>query len=317
MKFPHLLILAAAGLSCAAGSATAQALPHVATGTIERVTNFPSRYVDARNVDVWLPAGYSRAKRYNVLYMHDGQMLFDAASTWNNQAWRVDQAVSGLVTQGRMPDTIVVGIWNNGRYRHAEYFPEKALDNLAEPLRKDFIDRHLSGKALADRYLRFIVDELKPAIDRKYATMTDRGHTFIMGSSMGGIISLYAMSEYPGIFGGAACLSTHWIGTHQANADVPMAIFRYMQATLPAPATHRLYMDRGTETLDALYRAPQEFANQIVMDKGYASTNFSSRVFAGAAHTENDWSVRLKDVLSFLFEQKPAPVATPDDQGRQ
>lgn len=87
-----------------------------------------------------------------------------------------------------------------------------------------------------------------------------------------------------------------------------MAIFRYMQTELPSPAQHRLYMDRGTETLDALYRVPQDFADQIVADKGYTNANFSSRVFPGAAHTESDWSMRLKDVLPFLFEQASKPA---------
>lgn len=306
LKIP--LTLLSAGIILATASAAAQDLPHVVTGTIERIANMPSRFVDPRNVDVWLPPGYTATKRYNVLYMHDGQMLFDAVQTWNHQAWHVDRAVSQLVAEGKMPDTIVVGIWNNGKYRHAEYFPEKALANMAQPLRNDFIKQNLGGTPLADRYLHFIVDELKPAIDRKYATLPDRDHTFIMGSSMGGLISLYAISEYPEVFGGAACMSTHWIGTFQPNAAVPMAIFQYMQSALPSPAQHRLYMDRGTKTLDALYVAPQAFADLVVADKGYTNANFSSRVFDGAAHTENDWSARLKDVLSFLFAHAPAPA---------
>jgi enterochelin esterase-like enzyme len=301
--------LLTASLVSATVHAANDELPHVASGAIERLPNFPSRYVDPRNVDVWLPEGYSSAKRYNVLYMHDGQMLFDAARTWNKQAWRVDQSIPRLLVQGKMPDTIVVGIWNNGKYRHAEYFPEKSLANLAEPARGAFIESNLAGRPLADRYLRFIVEELKPAIDKKYATQPERDHTFIMGSSMGGIVSLYAMSEYPDVFGAAACLSTHWIGTHQANGYLPMAMFQYMQAKLPSPAQHRLYMDRGTETLDALYRAPQDFADQLVADKGYTGANFLSRVIAGAANPEIDWSVRLDEVLTFLFADARKPAS--------
>lgn len=309
LKSIILALLLLTGTAQVRAAATVEALPQVASGRIERLAHFPSRYVDARNVDVWLPAGYDGSKRYNVLYMHDGQMLFDPALTWNHQAWHVDQAVSRLLAQGKMADTIVVGVWNNGSFRHAEYFPEKTLPDLAPPLRATFIKQQLAGKPQADNYLRFLVEELKPAIDRKYATLPQREHTFIMGSSMGGIISLYAISEYPDVFGAAACLSTHWVATFEANAYFPMAMFHYLQAKLPSPAQHRLYMDRGTETLDALYRVPQDFADQIVADGGYTERNFRSSVFPGAAHTEQAWSARLDGVLSFLFADTVQPAA--------
>ncbi len=296
-----MTLLMAISMAPASASTTGDELPQVVSGRIERMTQFPSRYVDARNIDVWLPDGYVSTKRYNVLYMHDGQMLFDPARTWNHQVWRVDQVVAKLVAQGKMADTIVVGVWNNGRYRHAEYYPEKTLPLLQAPVRAAFIEQQLAGKPLADNYLRFLVEELKPAIDRRYATRPEREHTFIMGSSMGGIISLYAISEYPDVFGAAACLSTHWIATQKANTLFPMAMFNYLQMKLPSPAQHRLYMDRGTETLDAQYHAAQDFADQLVVDAGYTHANFRSVVFPGAAHTEQDWSARLDSVLGFLF----------------
>lgn len=98
-------------------------IPKVSSGHLERHTNFQSEYVDARNVDVWLPEDYSSDKQYAVLYMHDGQMLFDASNTWNNQEWAVDEHLSMLKKEGHVRDCIVVGIWNNGEYRHEEYFP--------------------------------------------------------------------------------------------------------------------------------------------------------------------------------------------------
>ena len=118
----------------------AQAVPKVLTGTIERLENFSSRYVDARHVDVWLPDGYNTRQRYNVLYMHDGQMLFDPATTWNHQSWGVDATMGRLIEQGRIEPTIVVGIWNNGKLRHAEYFPEKSLPFLMETVRKPSVE---------------------------------------------------------------------------------------------------------------------------------------------------------------------------------
>ena len=304
LKLSVLLTLVTGTVSVLADNV--EVMPKVPAGSVERMHAFHSAFVDARNVDVWLPSGYSSSKRYNVLYMQDGQMLYDPERSWNKQAWRVDQVMTRLRSAGLVPDTIVVGIWNNGSWRHSEYFPEKALGLMAEPMRSQFINKGLAGKSLADQYLRFVVGELKPAIDRKYSTLPDRDHTFLMGSSMGGLISLYALSEYPNVFGGAACLSTHWPGSFEANAAIPMALFNYLQTHLPDPAHHRIYMDRGTETLDALYAMPQPVVDQILRDKGYDETNFMTRVFSGASHTENDWSGRLDLPLQFILNAKTA-----------
>lgn len=294
------IVLAAA----AATGALAQPVPEVSVGRIERLLATASRHVDASAVDVWLPADYSPARRYSVLYMHDGQMLFDASKSWNKQAWDVHLTVDRLVRQGRIPATLVVGVWNNGPLRHSEYYPEKFLPFVPEPLRQAFVDKGLQGKPRSDAYLRYLVEELKPAIDTRYATQPGREHTFIMGSSMGGLISLCAMNEYPQVFGGAAGLSTHWVGGPEANSQLPLAAFNYLQGKLADPATHRLYMDRGTTDLDALYGPYQTFIDQIVKDRGYTAANSMSRVFEGAGHHEKAWAARLEIPLLFLLGAK-------------
>ncbi len=284
-----------------AAGALAQPLPEVGVGRIERLPPMASRHVDARPVDVWLPADYSASKRYNVLYMHDGQMLFDATKSWNKQAWDVHLSVARLLAQGRIPDTIVVAVWNNGPLRASEYYPEKFLPHLPEAVRVAFVGKALQGKPRADAYLRYLVQELKPAIDRRYATRPGREHTFIMGSSMGGLISLYAINEYPQVFGGAAGLSTHWVGSHEPNAALPLAAFNYLQAHLVAPGLHRLYMDHGTTELDALYPPYQALINQIVRDRGYTEAQAMLRVFEGTGHNEGAWAARLEVPLLFLM----------------
>jgi enterochelin esterase-like enzyme len=292
-------------LGSCAYSTSPPKIPKITSGSVERLENFPSKFVDARNVDVWLPEGYTGgAKRYNVLYMHDGQMLFDPATTWNRQAWHVDVTMVRLMKDGKIPDTIVVGIWNNGKYRHTEYYPQKFLPFVPEPIRSQFIDKGLQGKSRSDDYLRFIVEELKPAIDRKYATRTDAASTFIMGSSMGGLISIYAMNEYPKIFGGAAGLSTHWIGAVEANAELPDAAYRYLRAHLANPENHRLYMDHGTTELDAKYAPYQLPVNKIAQDRGYTNANMLSRVFEGTGHNERDWAKRLEIPILFLMGKR-------------
>ena len=275
-------------------------MPRVADGRIERLTMFPSQYVSARNIDVWLPPGYDGSTRCPVIYMHDGQMLYDAAHTWTKQSWRMAETLTELIRSGKIPPTIVVGIWNNGLKRHSEFFPEKALPFVPDEPREKFIRLALAGKPQADNYLRFIVQELKPAIDARYSTLPDRQHTIIMGSSMGGIISLYAICEYPETFGAAGCLSTHWEGSFERNAVFPLAVFDYLRGHLPDPASHRIYFDHGTATLDALYGEAQAFADIMLRDRGYTDKNFMTRVFPGEGHTEDAWARRVGIPLGFL-----------------
>jgi predicted alpha/beta superfamily hydrolase len=280
-------------------SKTTQALPVLTHGRTERLGLMQSAFVLPRLVDVWLPADYAPEKRYAVLYMHDGQAIFDGASSISGKGWHIDAAISTNPT--RLRDVIVVGVWNTGTTRHAEYFPQNALWLLPDAVRKNFERDWLSGQAQADNYLRFLVQELKPLIDQRYPTLPEPSNTFIMGSSMGGLISMYATCEYPHVFGAAACLSTHWIGTHSQNAAIPLALFTYLQECLPDPATHRLYMDCGDAALDAHYPVNQSFANVLLRDKGYSDANFQSLVFHGAAHTETDWAQRLDRPLTFLL----------------
>jgi predicted alpha/beta superfamily hydrolase len=301
-------LAAAAACACAAplGSPTP---PRVEVGRIERLDNFQSRFVEARPIDVWLPADYSPEKRYAVIYMHDGQGLFDADTAWNKQAWNVHLALSRLVREGRVQEAIVVGIPNGGSLRYSEYFPQKALALAPAEVRADYVHRAQLDKPLADAYLRFLVDEVKPAIDQRYATRRDPSGTFVMGSSMGGLISLYAVCEYPQVFGGAAALSTHWVGRptqwgtpdRLQNASLPLAAFNYLQGHLPSANSHRLYMDHGTTGLDATYAMHQKIVDAIGKEMGYDAAHWQSRVFEGAGHTENDWAARVEGPLVFLL----------------
>lgn len=284
-------------------------LPAVAAGSVQRLERFPSRYVDARNIDIWLPEHYDSTKKYSVLYMHDGQMLFDSTTTWNRQEWLADEWASRLMREGRIEDCIVVGIWNNGPQRHAEYFPQKPFESLSKAEQKALYRatrngqyRLFSKKIKSDRYLRFLVRELKPYIDRRFSTQPDPAHTFVAGSSMGGLISLYALCEYPEVFGGAACLSTHWPGIFTLeNNPIPDAFFRYLQNRLPDPDTHKIYFDYGTATLDALYPPLQKQVDAILQAKGYGPGNWITLEFPGEPHSEQAWSKRLDKALVFLL----------------
>jgi predicted alpha/beta superfamily hydrolase len=215
--------------------------PKVSSGTVRRIDSFPSKYVTARNVDIWLPEGYSDNKKYAVLYMHDGSMLFDSTNTWNHSEWGVDETIAKLAQENKIKDVIVVGVWNGGGTRHADYFPQKPYESLTQ-IEKDTVTAQLQRigrikgrfKPVSDNYLKFLVSELKPYIDKNFATKTDRKNTFIAGSSMGGLISMYAICEYPKVFGAAACMSTHWPGLlSMQDNPVPKAFFNYLKYIYP------------------------------------------------------------------------------------
>ncbi len=284
-------------------------LPQAGSGKIYRIDSFPSKFVTARNVDVWVPDGYSTSKTYAVLYMHDGQMLYDSTTTWNKKAWDVDDMATKLMKQGRVKDFIVVGVWNGGPTRHPDYFPQKPYQSLTKA-QQDWVVKDLQNagrtkevfQPVSDNYLKFLVTELKPFIDKQYATKKDRQNTFIAGSSMGGLISMYAICEYPQVFGGAACLSTHWPGVFSMNNNpVTDAFLSYLKIHLPDPKTHLLYFDHGTATLDAMYPALQKKADEIILGKGYGPNNFLSKVFPGEDHSETAWSKRLQLPIEFLL----------------
>lgn len=289
---------------------TAQ-LPKVSSGTLKRLDNFPSKYVTARNVDIWLPEGYSSTKKYPVLYMHDGQMLYDTSVTWNHQAWKIDDVISRLVSENKINEVIVVGVWNGGLTRHPDYFPQKPYESLTQT-EKDTVTAHLQRtgkikeilKPVSDDYLKFLVTELKPFIDKTYSTYKDRMHTFIAGSSMGGLISMYAICEYPKVFGGAACLSTHWSGIWTLkNNPVPDAFIKYLKTNLPQPKNHKIYFDCGDQTLDSLYPGIQKKVDVIMKLKGYTGKNWMTKYFPGENHSEKSWGKRVDIPLIFLLKK--------------
>jgi predicted alpha/beta superfamily hydrolase len=273
------------------------------TGTLETLESFPSRWVASRRIDVWLPPSYANSpdKKYPVLYMHDGQNLFDPSLSFLGIDWGVDETLTRLIAEGKVREPLVVGIWNTPQ-RLQEYLPEKMIHTL-QPDRRKTTEQQLAALGfrldasplLSDAYLKFLVAELKPAIDRKYRTLSERENTFIMGSSAGGLISLYAVCEYPEVFGSAGCVSTHW-------PIAGGAMVEYARHRLPSPKTHRLYFDFGTETLDRDYEPHQRRMDAVMEETGFRSgVNWMTRKFPGAEHSERAWRERVHVPLEFLL----------------
>jgi enterochelin esterase-like enzyme len=283
---------------------------HVSGGTIVDLGIVKSKYAHARRVVVWLPPGYrANGPKHAVLYMHDGQNLFDKATAGYGMEWEIDEHLSRLIAEKKVRPTIVVGIWNTSK-RLQEYVSSKAFDGLP-PEYREKVSALYGGDPLSDGYLRFIVRELRPMIDRRFNVKTDRANTVIMGSSMGALISLYAIDEYPQIFGCAGMMSTHWPlfmtpdgkSVDDAEYEVVSSAFeRYLAPALPDPRTHKLYFDHGSETLDAIYKRYQDRVDAVVARRGYRhGVNWLTRSFPGQKHNEISWASRVDIPLRFLL----------------
>ena len=187
-----------------------------------------------------------------------------------------------------------MGVWKT-EIRWDEYLPLKPFLVKRGEKALARINAELENGVVSDQYLKFLVEELKPFIDKTYRTRPDVENTFIMGSSMGGLISLYAICEYPQIFGGAGCVSTHWPAVKTLMRD-------YLKKQLPDPATHKIYFDYGTEHLDAKYEPHQKRVDAVMAAKGYAQgKNWITRKFEGATHNEASWQARIHIPLTFLL----------------
>jgi predicted alpha/beta superfamily hydrolase len=277
--------------------------PKPQRGSIVSINNFHSEFVDNRQVDIWLPDGFDPDKdqKYAVMYMQDGQNLFDTRYGFNGQIWAADVSMQQLIDAGEVPPAIIVGIWNTPK-RFEEYLPAPAFNNLTA-YQQFLIKGERSGYVRSDAYLKFIVQELKPYIDGNYPTQKGPQHTFISGSSMGALISVYALAAYPDIFGGAACLSTHWPLSLESNDTAFSRPFMlYLSQNMPAPGNHKIYFDFGTETLDARYELHQNVMDSVMQSMGYKpGINWMTRKFEGDAHNEEAWRNRFIIPLRFLL----------------
>lgn len=293
MKRLFVIIAALAGLiACKGGN-------EYVVGNLEIFEGFQSKFVENRTVRVWTPEDYDPKVKYDVIYMHDGQNLFDASLTWNQQEWGVDEVLTDLMAKGEIRPCIVVGVDNSPK-RYDEYYPSVICPDVpAGVLPEGFVP-------LGDEYLRFLVEEVKPWVDSKYSTWGDAAHTFVMGSSCGGLISLYAFCEYPEVFGGAACLSTHSSLMNPYAMEISQkpaseVYIEYLRNNLPADSEHLLYMDCGDCMIDSAYKESQAAINEMIATWDWSKTNYMYKFFPGQSHSESDWRSRLDIPVKFLL----------------
>jgi predicted alpha/beta superfamily hydrolase len=269
-------------------------------GTLQHFPSVPSLFINPRDVDVWLPPEYDEdnANGYSVLYMHDGQNLFESEKSYIGVDWGLDQTMAVLCQKKEIRPTIVVGIWNTPQ-RLREYLPQRPFCDHQSRQSRSRVIRRYGGTPISDKYLRFIVYELKPFVDNHYRTRPEREFTFLMGSSMGGLISLYALCEYPHIFGGAACLSTHWPIAHRS-------LGKYLKTRLPEPRRHKIYLDYGDEANSAGYLVCQKRVEHLIRERGYTfGFDWIAKWYAGDPHSETAWRNRVHVPLRFLLKDDP------------
>ncbi len=325
MRIAKILSLLLAFSTFTAGSATlpeykiiTHPTPSSYYGNISRLA-VSSDYLNSEIiVDVWTPKQYepASANRYPVIYAHDGQNLFDASFSFAGVPWSVDKACSQLANDPNFVVPIIVGINNRGAQglRPNDYFPEKALDYISpDETENTYIYDTCHNQFFGDEHAAFVALELKPLIDSLYNTSPERSATFTMGSSMGALAALYLLCEYPQTFGGAACLSTHWVGSLNLNSDYIMnddevcanAILQYLKDNLPSENIRKIYLDQGTEGWDATYLKYEVIARDIVKGKGYGEENGHLMLYnaEGAGHNEWYWQQRIEVLLKFLLNR--------------
>ncbi|MEO1221661.1 MAG: alpha/beta fold hydrolase [Pseudomonadota bacterium] len=261
-----------------------------------------------QRLSIWLPPGYdANTKRYRVLYMHDAQNLFDPALSNFNKVWAADKAMLTHAESLGEDPWIVVGIWSPGADRYRQYMPEPAYDAAGSDLRGR-MDAFGNGQPIVSRhYIDWMAGTLKPWVDTHLRTLTGPQETAIIGSSMGGLISLYAFLEHPETFGRAGCVSTHWPGTAPQTVGEPdsemLGIWQAMIAQrLGAPGGRKLWFDHGDATLDAHYPPYQAAIDaQLEAAAWTRGVHWESRFYPGAEHEENAWAQRLPEVFGWVL----------------
>lgn len=275
---------------------------HTRTGNIQEHRGFRSRvFANRRDILVYLPRGYRRSlrARYPVLYLQDGQNVFDAATAFAQVEWRVDETAQELIRKNLIEPLIIVAIANVGEERIHEYAPTRGV-----------IDEHAKRKkrsrGMGRQYGKFLIEEVKPFIDRTYRTRPEPEHTGLGGSSLGALITLAVGLWHPDVFQRLIVMSPSVWWDNQAIVK--------MVEKLPEKLPLRIWLDTGTnepgwERARALRDAMVEKGWRLFDDLQYMEIE-------GADHSEGAWAERVDPALRFSFPPSPPKVSAPRPRQR-
>ena len=250
-----------------------------ASGRLQTVSNVYSPQLgNSRTLLVYLPPSYAEnpLKRYPVLYAHDGQNLFNAATAFGGVEWRMDETANALILNGSMDEVIIVGVYNGDANRIYEYTP------CCDPQ---------YGGGGADKYERFLIDTVKPYVDQNFRTLTGKQNTALLGSSLGGLVSFYIGRRNPAVFGKLAALSSSFWWNNQA-------LTQQVEASTTKVAVN-VYLDAGTSG-DGLPETTR-MRDALVADGHVQGQDLFYYVAQGAGHNEASWAARLNLPLTYLF----------------
>jgi predicted alpha/beta superfamily hydrolase len=239
-----------------------------------------------RTIVVYLPPGYDESadKRYQVLYMQDGQNLFDASTSFAGIEWKVDEAAQKLIGENKIEPVIIVGIYNSEQ-RTQEFTPPPEM---------------ISSLGAADYYAKFVVEQVKPFIDRTYRTRPERASTSLAGSSMGGLISMYILKTHPQVFGQIALLTPH---LRTADRDI---VGEWSKQDSSWLKNTRIWLDMGDKGGDN-YPGSIPIADSRKLAALFDSAGLNKDIdykyteFPGGEHNETAWQSRIDQVLMFLY----------------
>ena len=269
---------------------------HTLTGNIKCHRRFPSKILgNRRDVLVYLPPGYRRVsrQRYPVLYLHDGQNVFDAATSFGGVEWGVDETAERLIRKKLLEPLIIVAVANMGEDRIHEYAPTRGVIDAKAKRKK-------RSRGLARQYGEFLIDELKPYIDRKYRTRRGAEFTGLGGSSLGGLVTLAIGILYPHAFTRLMVMSPSiWWDD--------FAIYRLVDSIEQKPPL-QIWLDTGTA--EPGWEQARELCARLI-EKGWRL--FDDLHYAeieGAGHSEGAWAARVDPALRFLFPAAPVASAS-------
>jgi enterochelin esterase-like enzyme len=289
--------------------------PPSGRGRLFVASDFPCAPLAPRELFAWRPDGVDRDRPLPVLYVQDGQNLFDARRVPFGAAWEIDASLSRLIDAGRIPPIMAVGVACSSD-RFLEYAPALILNRAPVPAR-DAVETAWGGSAQSSAYAELVVHRIKPFVDAAFATLPGAATTFVAGASMGGVAAIELLARHPDVFAGAAALSAHLSllpvdeteTMPEGFADqMAAAVGAFALADLPAAGRHRLWLDRSELDIDRFYGPSHRALIEAMIILGYQlDQDLAVHNFPGVGHNEAAWRDRLDEALAFLLADATSP----------
>ena len=272
---------------------------------------------DTRKIQIYYPNNKIIDSDTLFIFMNDGEELFNAAESWHNMEWGIDEKIEQMNLNENELNFVIIGIYSakkGNRFfvdetkRYAEYFPKESIPYFDSGFKKRRYQEWVNNNNLY--YLEFLTEDVIPFVEEKFDISLNNKNLGIIGASMGGLSALNALLEHPDLFGFAGCISTHWVGIKpleyfllplvgkiDGDDDTANAIISYIEDNITNIDDQKIYFDHGTIGLDSLYSTPQRRVNKILDSK---SKDYKYLVFDGYDHYASEFGSRLDGVLEYL-----------------